>query len=62
MEFLRSFLRRHFTGKPVLVSRNVGCFLRVRWVIYACANATLDVRILTEWLYVRAIEIYLQQC
>ena len=32
MEFLRSFLRRHFVGKPVVVSLNVGCFLRrARW-------------------------------
>ena len=23
---LRSFLRRHFAGKPVVASRNVGCF------------------------------------
>ena len=29
MEFLRSFLRRHFAGKPVVVSPNVGCFLRL---------------------------------
>ena len=29
MEFLRSVLRRHFAGKPVLSSRNVGCFLRL---------------------------------
>ena len=27
MEFLRLFLRRHFAGKPVVASRNVGCFL-----------------------------------
>ena len=27
MEFLRTFLRRHFVGKPVLKSRNAGCFL-----------------------------------
>ena len=26
MEFLRSFLRRPFAGKPVVVSRIVGCF------------------------------------
>ena len=25
---LRSFLRRHFAGKPVVVSPNVGCFSR----------------------------------
>ena len=29
MEFLYSFLRRHFAGKPVAASRNVGCFLRL---------------------------------
>ena len=29
MEFLRSFLRRHFAGKPLVASRNVGCFLRL---------------------------------
>ena len=29
MEFLCSFLRRHFGGKPVVASRNVGCFLRL---------------------------------
>ena len=28
MEFLRAFLRRHFAGKPAVVARNVGCFLR----------------------------------
>ena len=29
MEFLRSFLRLHWTGKPVVASPNVGCFLRL---------------------------------
>ena len=29
MEFLRSFRRRHFTGKPLVASRNVGRFLRL---------------------------------
>ena len=29
MELLRSFLRRHFGGWPVVASRNVGCFLRL---------------------------------
>ena len=30
MEFLRSFLRRHFReGKPVMALRNIGCFLRL---------------------------------
>ena len=27
VEFLHSSLRRHFAGKPVVASRNVGCFL-----------------------------------
>ena len=27
MEFLRSFLRSHFAWKPVMASRNVGCFV-----------------------------------
>ena len=29
MEFLRSLLRRNFAGKPMIASRNVGCFLRL---------------------------------
>ena len=29
MKFPQSFLRRHFTGKPVMVLKNVGCFLRL---------------------------------
>jgi len=29
MEFLRSFLRRHFAGKPFVASRKVGSFLRL---------------------------------
>ena len=31
MEFLRSFPRRHFKGKPVMAWRNFGCFLRLHW-------------------------------
>ena len=30
MEFLRSFLPRHFAGKPVVALPNVGCFPRLR--------------------------------
>ena len=30
MEFLRSFLGCHFTGKAGMVSRNVGCFARIK--------------------------------
>ena len=33
-EFLRSFLRRHFAGKPVVTSRNIGCFLRLVETIF----------------------------
>ena len=29
MEFLRSFLRRHLAGKPLVASSNVVCFLRL---------------------------------
>ena len=29
MEFMRSFLRRHLAGKPMVASTNVGCFLRI---------------------------------
>ena len=29
MEFVRSFLRRHVEGKPVVASPNVGCFFRL---------------------------------
>ena len=29
MKFLQSFLRRHFTGTPVVVSQKIGCFLTV---------------------------------
>ena len=29
IEFLRSFLRCHLAGKPVVASPNVGCFLRL---------------------------------
>ena len=28
-EFLRSFVRLHLVGKPVVVELNVGCFLRL---------------------------------
>ena len=32
MEFLRSFLRRHLAGKPVVASLNVGCFLGLLYI------------------------------
>ena len=31
MGFLSSFVRRHFEGKPIVTSRNVGCFLRLEF-------------------------------
>ena len=30
VEFLRSFLKRHFTGKPVVAFWNISCFLRLK--------------------------------
>ena len=30
MEFLLTFLRRHFAGLAVVTSRNVGCFFKLR--------------------------------
>ena len=30
MEFLCSFLKRHFAGKPVVAPQNVGCFLATK--------------------------------
>ena len=32
MEFLRSFLRCHLAGKPVVASTNVGCFLGLKLI------------------------------
>ena len=34
MEFLRSFLRCHLVGKPVVALPNVGCFLRLAWLLH----------------------------
>ena len=47
MEFLRSFLRRHLAGKPVVASPNISCFLRLGFVQYF-SNANKFVRI-SEW-------------
>ena len=35
MEFLCSFLRRHFTGKPVVASQYVGCLLKLGYNVNA---------------------------
>ena len=40
MEFLCSFLRRHFAGKPVVASPNVGCFLRLHFSNELCSHFT----------------------
>ena len=36
MDFLRSFLRRHFARKPVGSLRNVGCFLKLGLMLFKC--------------------------
>ena len=38
IEFLRSFLKHHLAGKPVVVSPNVGCFLRLWPLLTAPCN------------------------
>ena len=40
--FLRSFVRRHFTGKQVVASRNVGCFLRLYIVSLSAITHCMD--------------------
>ena len=46
MGFLRSFLRRHFAGKPVVASRNVGWFVRLavlsKWEFSIGGSRTTD--------------------
>ena len=47
MEFLRLGLRRHLAGKPVVVSSNVGCFLRLRIIVltslvYPCFELDIE--------------------
>ena len=39
MEFLCSFLRRHFEGKPVMASRNVGCSLRLIYIFLVMTHS-----------------------
>ena len=58
MEILSSFLRRHFAGKPVVASRNVGSFLKLGWVIYEWkCHTALDAHIMAQRLCVRVTEI-----
>ena len=44
MEFLRSFLRRHLAGKPVVASPNVGCFLGLEHVQKSTITITFIAR------------------
>ena len=60
MEFLRSILRRHFAGKPVVASRNVGEFSQANLVDFFFEfgfNIPLVVKLLTITWYLQ-IEVY----
>ena len=41
MEFLRSFLRRHFVRKPVVTSPNAGCFLRLPLLVSEAIGSSM---------------------
>ena len=41
MKFLHSFLRRHFAGKPLVTSRNVGCFLGLQPPVVQKADSAI---------------------
>ena len=41
MEFLHSFLRRHFAEKPLVTSRNVGCFLGLQPPVVQNADSAI---------------------
>ena len=51
MEFLWSFCRRHFPGKPVVVSQNVGCFLRLLGICIQWAKQEIEQKWNFSWLY-----------
>ena len=55
MEFLRLSLRRHFAGKPVVVSRNVGYFLSPRYTSLHLKNFLAQT---SEFLYFKANSDY----
>ena len=38
MEFLHPFCRRHFAGKSLVASRNVGCFLRLYYSLLSVVD------------------------
>ena len=61
MELLRSYLRRHFAGKPPVESRNVGCFFRLKphrlflqpppqVLRFSHKGGELETRVTREWL------------
>ena len=50
MEFLYSFLKRHFAEKLVAAS-NVGCFLRLLVMMYKLTKAKLKKIKLKKFLY-----------
>ena len=61
MELLRSYLRRHFAGKPPVESRNVGCFFRLQpnrlflqpppqVLRFSHKGGELETRVTREWL------------
>lgn len=53
LEFLQSLLRRHFEGKPALVSENVNCFLRLpqlQHLQYICPNPAMKSINTTQWV------------
>ena len=43
MEFLRSFLRRHLAGKPLVELPNVSCFLKLTFTSYFLCIAILKI-------------------
>ena len=51
MEFQRSFHKLHFAWKPVVASRNVGCFLK-KWGVLASTTATAAETSLLKWIRV----------
>ena len=59
MEFLRSFLRRHLAGKPVVASPNVSCFLRLEIKQYdkvAVFHSTIEMTQRWVWIQMSQLE------
>ena len=53
IEFLRPFLRRHFVGKPVEASRNVGYFLRLNTIWLWMKFKTISNGEIFEWIIMK---------